>query len=97
MSSQLHAHDTVRRIGLEYGRELAAALLLATRRNDADTGMTRRMAQIVVREIAAAVAKLQAAALSDEVVATYERAARDGVGEGLLRNGIAARTERRAA
>lgn len=65
-----------RQIGAEYGRDLAAALLLAVERG-ADRDDEHEMARIVLREIDAAVGRFRAARLPDFLVATYERACRE--------------------
>jgi hypothetical protein len=97
MSSRVHRFQEVRRLGGEYGRELAAALVLASSRT-ADRALKRQMARIVLRQIAAAVEKLKNAAFPAELTLVYERAARQGVHEELLKNQeIAARLHRHAA
>jgi hypothetical protein len=72
-----------RQIGAEYGRDLAAALLLAVDRG-ADREAEHEMAQIVLREIGAAVQRLRETGLPELLVATYERACRQSCREELL-------------
>jgi hypothetical protein len=72
-----------RQIGAEYGRDLAAALLMAVERG-ADRGVEHEMAQIVLREINAAAARLRAARLPELLVAAYERACRESCRTELL-------------
>ena len=98
MSSRVHTFEDVRRLGSEHGHELAAALVLASSRGDADRALKRQMARIVLSQIAAAVEQLRNAAFPDELAALYEHAARQGVRDELLKSqAIAARLERRAA
>ena len=72
--------------GYEYGTELAAALLLASSRLDADSGIKREMAQIVLREIDSAVANLRNGRAPLLLVASYEQACRTGVRDELARS-----------
>ena len=75
----------VERTGREYGEELAAALVLASRRPGADNQMKREMAQIVLREIAAAVKSI-GEKIPGEDVKVYEAACRAGVRAELERS-----------
>ena len=75
----------VERSGREYGQELAAALVLASRRPGADNDMKRQMAQIVLREIAAAVKSI-GEKVPGEDVKVYEAACRAGVRTELERS-----------
>lgn len=98
MSSSVHTEAEVRRLGSAYGRELAAALVLASNRGNADVAVKRQMTRIVLREIDAAVGKLRYASFPTELTALYERAARDGVRNELMKSrAVAAGLERRAA
>jgi hypothetical protein len=76
----------IERSGHEYGSELAAALVLASRRADASNAMKRQMAQIVLREIGSAVQKLRQTTAPLLLVAAYEQACRAGVREELERS-----------
>ena len=71
--------------GYEYGTELAAALVLASRRADADVETKRQMAQIVLREIGSAVDTLRHSPAPLILVAAYEQACRAGVRDELKR------------
>jgi hypothetical protein len=75
----------IEREGREYGEELAAALVLASRRPGADNDTKREMAQIVLREIASAV-KTMGEVVPGELVKVYEAACRAGVRAELERN-----------
>ena len=86
MFSRAHTEDEVRRIGTEYGRELAAAMVLASSRGNADRTLKRQMAQIVLDQIEATVQELKAGAVPADLVQIYQRA-RDGVREELLMSG----------
>jgi hypothetical protein len=98
MSSRIQSFEEVRRLGGEFGRELAAALMLASGRGNADRALQRQMARIVLRQIAVAVEKLEKAAFPAELTALYKRAAREGVRDELLKSrAVAAGLERRAA
>lgn len=72
-----------RQIGAEYGRDLAAALLLAVDRG-ADRDVEQEMAQIVLREINAALQRFRSAHMPEFLVATYERACRESCRAELL-------------
>jgi|SRR6186713_1907278 hypothetical protein len=76
----------IERSGYEYGEELAAALVLASSRADADVRMKRDMAQIVLREIDSAVATLRNGKAPLLLVASYEEACRAGVRDELARS-----------
>jgi hypothetical protein len=82
--SDIHRGE-VERSGREYGEELAAALVLASRRPGADNDMKREMAQIVLREIATAV-KAIGEKIPGEDVKRYEAACRAGVRAELERS-----------
>ena len=75
----------VERSGREFGEELAAALVLASRRPDTDNDMKRQMAQIVLREIATAV-KAIGERVPGEDVKVFEAACRAGVRAELERS-----------
>jgi glutamine synthetase type III len=85
--------------GLEYGKELAAALVLASNRTGADIEAKREMAQIVLREIDSAVETLRKSSAPLILIATYEQACRAGVRDELQRSMATARYQpiRRAA
>jgi hypothetical protein len=98
MSGRIHTFEEVRRLGGEFGRELAAALVLASGRENADRALQRQMAGIVLRQIAVAVEKLENSAFPENLVKLYERAAREGVRDELLKSrAVAAGLARRAA
>ena len=83
MSRVVHA-STARELGAEYGRELAAAFLLAIRKGARDRALQRQMGQIVVREISIAVDRLRLAAQPASAVAAYEAACRAACSDVLL-------------
>jgi hypothetical protein len=98
MTSRVLTGEEVRRRGSEYGRELAAALVLASSRKDADRGLKAEMAKLVLHQIEGAVRKLADASFPPEIVALYESAAREGVRTELLKSrDVAAGLERHAA
>jgi hypothetical protein len=98
MFGTVEREQEVRRLGRDYGHELAAALLLASRQPGADRALTRQMTQIVLREIDAAVLKLRNAAFPAELTAIYERGAKQGVRDVLLKSrAVAAADVNRAA
>lgn len=72
--------------GYEYGKELAAALVLASRRAHGDRVAKREMAQIVLREIGASVEALRVSSAPLLLVAAYDEACRTGVREELERS-----------
>jgi hypothetical protein len=89
--------DEIRRLGGEYGEELAAALVLASNRG-ADHALKREMARLVLYRIEGAVEQLRHAAYPDALLAVYEQAVRKGVHDELVRNGVGvAMPERHAA
>jgi hypothetical protein len=88
--------DEIEREGRELGEELAAALVLASRRPGADNDTKRQMAQIVLREIATAVKKI-GETVPGELVKVYEAACRAGVSAELQRNLIETGSARHAA
>ena len=81
--------------GYEYGHGVAAALVLASQRADADVDLKRQMAQIVLREIGSAVQTLRKATAPLLLVAAYEQACRAGVRDELQRS-VAAETQQPA-
>ena len=86
--------------GLEYGKELASALVLASNRAGPDVETKRQMAQIVLREIDSAVETLRKSSTPLLLIAAYEQACRAGVRDELQRSMATARyqpTIRRAA
>ncbi len=98
MARIIHTEAEVRRLGSEYGRELAAALVLASSRPDADVTMKRQMARIVLREIGTVVRQLKDASFPVELAALYESSARAGVRDELLKSrAVAAGLQRQAA
>ena len=104
MSSKVFIeHETlieqeVRELGSAFGHDLAAALVLASSRNGDDSEMKREMAGIVLGQIAAAVRTLEDAEFPANLTAAYERAARRGVRDELLKSqAIAEEMQRRAA
>lgn len=86
MSIASHTIEDVRREGGEYGQELAAALVLARTRG-ADRALQRQMARLVLLRIEAAVEKLKDTS-STELVEAYERSAKKGVHDELIRSGV---------
>jgi hypothetical protein len=80
MFNPLHSSPgEIEELGRGYGSELAAALVLASRRAGADREMKRDMAKIVLREIGTAVDELRRAEYPSHVIAAYDRGAREGV------------------
>jgi hypothetical protein len=80
MFNPLHSSPKeIEQLGREYGSELAAALVLASRRSGADTQVKRDMAKIVLREIGTAIDELRRAEYPLAVVQAYEHGAREGV------------------
>lgn len=88
--------EEMERSGREYGEELAAALVLASRRSGSDDTMKRQMAQIVLREIASAVKSL-GQTVPGHLVRAYEAACRAGVRDELQRSLGLGLVTRRAA
>ena len=80
MSSRANTEQKVCRMGQRYGRELAAALVLASK--DASQGLKRQMAQIVLGQIEAAVLVLKNAVVPADIIHIYEAGARNGVHDG---------------
>lgn len=62
----------------EFGRELAAALILAGEEGGRDRGLMREMTAVAAREMRAAVDWLREGGLPVALVADYERACRNG-------------------
>ena len=88
----------IRELGSAFGHDLAAALVLASSRNGDASALKREMAGIVLGQIAAAVRALEDADFPADLTACYERAARRGVRDELLKSrAIAEGMERRAA
>lgn len=80
MFNPLHSSNhEIERSGREYGTDLAAALVLASRRAGEDIQTKRDMARIVLREIGAAIDELRRAEYPLEVVQAYEHGVREGV------------------
>jgi hypothetical protein len=88
MSGQIHLELGAYCLGHADGRELAAALLLASSRAKADPALKRRMAQIVVEQIETKVHTIASIDLPPEFARSYERGARDGVHDGLAKGGV---------
>lgn len=86
MLNAVEREQQVRRLGSAFGRDLAAALVLASRRPGADRALTRQMSQIVVREIDAAILKLRKAAFPAALTESYARGAKEGVRDELLKS-----------
>jgi hypothetical protein len=98
MTVDTYTETEFRQHGSEYGRELAAALVLASSRGNADRALKAEMARIVLGQIESAVRTLEDAAFPSDLIALYESAARQGVRDELLRSrDIAAGFNRRAA
>lgn len=94
MFNPLHSSpQEIEQLGRDYGSELAAALVLASRRSGTDTQVKREMAKIVLREIGTAIDELRRAEYSIEVVQAYEHGARDGVRD-LIERSIVREAER---
>ena len=99
MFNPLHSSpQEIEQLGREYGSELAAALVLASRRSGSDNQMKRQMAQLVLREIGTAVDELRRCEYPFEVVQAYEHGAREGVRDLIERSIVReAQSTRRAA
>ncbi len=98
MSDRMKVAEEMARMGREYGQELAAALVLASRRNAADRGLKKQMARLVLHQIDAAVKRLRKAGLPADLGDLYAHGARQGVHDELVESGaVAADTYRRAA
>ena len=82
--STLTAVERFRLLGAEYGRDLAAALVLASARSGEDRATVRAMARIVLREIAAAVDKVRDASIPAPLAKAYEQACRASVRSELM-------------
>jgi hypothetical protein len=91
MSSRVPTQQEVRRIGNEYGCQLAAALVLASSRGNADRAMKRQMAQLVIDQIEAAVQELKNATVPAELMQIFQQEARNGVCEELLKRALSPR------
>ena len=98
MSHRTKVVEEFSRLGWEYGRELAEALLLASRRGNANRALKQAMTRIVIRQIDAAVARLRKTGVPPDIGETYQQNARRGVRDELAAAGIiAAEGQRRAA
>ena len=98
MSHETLIEREVQELGSAFGHDLAAALVLASSRNGDDSALKREMAGIVLGQIAAAVRMLEDADFPAGLTAAYERAARRGVRNELLKSqAIAEEMQRRAA
>jgi len=86
MSRRVHTTRELHRIGKDYGKELAAALVLASSRDGADRALKRQMAQIVHKLIEGAVRDLTNIAFPIDLILIYERGVREGVREELLKS-----------
>jgi hypothetical protein len=64
--------------GDDFGRELAAALVLAGERSGRDRGLMREMTAVAANEIRKAVAWLREGEIPERLIADYERACRKG-------------------
>ena len=64
--------------GNEFGRELAAALVLAGDRAERDHQVMREMTAVAAREMRNAVEWLRGSGLPEQIVADYDRACRKG-------------------
>jgi hypothetical protein len=89
------AVKSIRQSGAEYGQDLAAAMIVAGKGLDRD--QKRRMSQLVVREIAAAVQNLRDAGIPATAVESFERACREACRDELLRAVETERGHERAA
>ena len=90
MSNRTKVAEEFSRLGRERGQELAAALLLASNRGNADRALKRQMAQIVLRQIEAAVQRLRDTGVPADLSEAYERNARRGVRDELAAGGVTA-------
>ena len=88
MSGQTSTEREAYLIGHEDGRELAAALVLASNRGKAERALTQRMAQIVLDQIEIKVRHLTNTRLAPILIQNYERGARHGVRDELLKSGV---------
>jgi hypothetical protein len=87
----------VQRHGNEYGADLAAALVLASSRADANRAIRRRMAQVMLNQIEGAINALEEAAFPLDLIQIYERGAYEGMRDELLKGcSIAAQLHRAA-
>ena len=77
--------DRVTQSGSDYGQDLAAAFVLASRVG-VDQELTRHLTRIVLREISATVQTLRDAQLSVSVIDAYEHACLAACREELLRS-----------
>ena len=73
-----------RQQGAEFGSDLAKALFLAVRTSGDDRDAKAQFAQIVLREILAAVEKLRDSGASSVLVQEYERACRQACRDELV-------------
>jgi hypothetical protein len=87
----------VRRYGNEYGSDLAAALVLASSRANADRSMRRQMAQVMLDHIGAVARELKIAAFPADLIQIYERGVHEGVRDELLKSCSSAAQLYRAA
>jgi hypothetical protein len=83
--------------GDDFGRELAAALILAGERAGRDRDLMREMTAIAAREMRVAVDWLREGNLPERLVNDYERACRNGFRSALHRAIEHWRTDRTAA
>jgi len=96
MSNVAQAQE-IQKLGREFGRELAAALVLASEQAGDDRNLTRQMARLVLLQIEGAVRKLRDAAFPRDLLAVYEKACREGVHAELTTRGTVTELTRRAA
>lgn len=85
MSHSVDVAQRTHRLGREFGQDLAAALVLASGR-DANRNVKREMAQIVLRQINAAVERLAGSDFPPVLIEAYKQSAREGVRDELLKN-----------
>jgi hypothetical protein len=95
MSVSPFVKDEVRRLGECHGRDLGAALLLASKGETIGRSLKQRMSQVVLDQIGAMVGKLQRESFPPELTDIFERSARQGVRERIMES--AGSVERSAA
>ena len=87
MSAVIAIRSELEERGEDFGKELAAALVLAGERAGRDPSMMRAMTAVAAHEMRKAAAWLVDGAIPDRLVADYERACRKGF-ETVLHAGI---------
>jgi hypothetical protein len=78
MSAVIAIRSELEQRGDDFGRELAAALVLAGEHAGRDRSLMREMTAVAAHEMRKAVGWLREGALPDRLIADYERACRKG-------------------